>query len=54
MFRFAGEPTLTELLAEPIVQAMMHSDCVEPRDLRRLLRDARDGRFPTRRIDADA
>lgn len=54
MFRFAGEPTLTELLAEPIIQAMMHSDSVAPGEVCRLLRGAREGRLPPPQRNPDA
>lgn len=54
MFRFAGEPTLTELLSEPIIQAMMHSDSVAPGDVCRLLRGARQGRLPAPNLEPNA
>ncbi len=41
---FDGEPTLKDLLSDPIVQAVMQSDRVEPDDICRLLRAARDSR----------
>lgn len=44
MLLFFDEPTLKDLLSDPIVQAIMQSDKVKPRDLCRLLRDARNSR----------
>jgi hypothetical protein len=51
---FDGEPSLDELLAEPIIQAVMESDHVAPRDVRRLLRDARDRRGHRRKLEEPA
>ncbi len=45
---FAGEPTLDDTLADPIVQAMMKRDDVQPEGLRRFLRDV------SCRLDAQA
>ncbi len=36
---FAGEPTLDDTLSDPIVQAMMKRDDVQPEGFRRFLRD---------------
>lgn len=52
MLKFTGEPTLDDLLSEPIVQAVMRSDSVERRDLCRLMaetRTSRDEAAPKRR-----
>ena len=35
--RFAGEPSLTEMLADPVVQAVMSVDHVTPREIKRLM-----------------
>ena len=43
----AWEPTLDEMLAEPVVQLMMTVDGVDPADVVTLLRQARD------RLDSD-
>jgi hypothetical protein len=48
---FAGEPTLEDTLADPIIRAVMKRDDIEVESLRRFLRDV-DGRLavqPTRR-----
>ena len=34
-----GEPTLEEMLADPVIQLMMRRDCVDPDNLQALLRD---------------
>jgi hypothetical protein len=44
----AWEPTLDEMLAEPVVQLMMMVDGVRPDEVVRLLRQARD------RLDSDS
>lgn len=41
MQRFVGEPMLEDLLSDPIMVAVMQSDNVDPRDLCRLMREAR-------------
>jgi hypothetical protein len=38
MTRIHREPTLEEILSEPIVRAMMKADSVEPHDLTEMLR----------------
>jgi hypothetical protein len=43
---FAGEPTLEDTLADPIVRAVMKRDDVEIESLRRFLRDV-GGRLQT-------
>jgi hypothetical protein len=53
VIRLTGEPMLTEMLAEPIVQAMMESDGIEACEVRRLLRDARDNRSAGAARDRD-
>ena len=33
-----GEPTLGEVLADPVIQLIMRRDCVDPENIRALLR----------------
>ena len=42
--RFSGEPSLLEILADPVVQAMMSVDRVTAREVRRLMAETRDRR----------
>ena len=42
--RFGGEPSLTEMLADPVVQAMMSVDRVSAREVKQLMAEARDRR----------
>lgn len=44
--RFGGEPSLSEMLADPVIQAMMSVDHVTAGEIERLMREAR-----TRRND---
>jgi hypothetical protein len=42
--RFGGEPSLLEILADPVVQAMMSVDRVTACEVRRLMEETRDRR----------
>lgn len=39
-FRWTGEPRISDLLADPITQALMSADRVKPEDVRLLLSSA--------------
>ena len=41
---FDGEPTLEDLLSDPIILAVMHRDGVEPETLRRVIGNIRRSR----------
>jgi hypothetical protein len=49
LFRGNREPTLDQILAEPIVQMMMRRDGVDAETVRRLMRPATRGTSPTAR-----
>ena len=42
--RFGGEPPLAEILADPVVQAMMSVDHVTASDIKRLMQEKRERR----------
>lgn len=39
--RFGGEPSLAEMLADPVVQAVMSVDHVTPREIKQLMQETR-------------
>ncbi len=41
MTHFAGEPSLEDVLDDPIIQAVMARDAIDADDVRRLVDDAR-------------
>ena len=41
MSKFHCEPPLSQMLEDPLTQALMESDGVDPRELRELLSEAR-------------
>ena len=50
-FRDNREPTLDQILAEPIVQAMMRRDAVDENTIRELIRKAVRAKPPTPKLD---
>lgn len=48
MFRADGEPPLSELLADPVLQLLIKRDGISLDELRKLIRDLRERRAPDR------